>query len=719
MVTSTDNSSVARYAWRHLLGSMFVITLGVSVVLQMLGVQLYDMARYVLYISVVIIAPGVALLHWLTREKSNLLRLICVGAGLGYCLEGFVFIVLGALHLREIWVLYPAIGIVSILRLLWCWHRAACRIGIIIQDNPGAIWIKAVSVGVIVIVYMTMNTYLGVFSYGSIVAPDLLLHLSTAAEIKHHWPVTDPRLAGFSFNYHYLTHIHLAAASLITGINLKELLFQLYLLPLLILVALNTFFLANVFTRSSSIHLLALAMVFFSGVVSLAPFSVISFTALFSDGTLPPLGDPWASATSGIFSGGSPSLIYGFVLFLPLVYETLTVINKDFCRKRDVIFFGLLMAGCMLAKGSFMPVFVVGLIVAAIWLRVQGNKEWLNAIKIVGVSLILCIPIYFLFFHQYWQGGSSQPQLIPFAIVKETDIWIKFEPVLQSIWASGGINNTIDYTYRGIALLFTAVIIVIYFVVSHGTHLFGIGLHFYRHGWRMPSNKIIMISLVLGGLLPAYLLSLIDDNQMHFFNSVYPVLGIIGALGLGQLIFNTEVKPSRLVLQALAVSMLIISILNCAYPLWVFHKKNINAGALVRSIEFLKSSDVYAAQRWIESNTQTNAVLAVNLFAIETPELSRRSDYSAFAERRVFLEGDHSQRGRDPNELFLRRKLLIDVFRNGNVPSLKLLREQYKVTHLVVDNSDGVSVKLPDEALTQVFKNGTVIIYSVNNPVGF
>ncbi len=709
---------VSIYAWRHLLSSMLVITLGVCIILQMLGVQLHDVARYVLYICVVVFAPGVALLHGLTREKSNLLRLICVGAGLGYCLEGLVFIVLSALHLREAWALYPTIGIVSILRLLWYWRRAACRTCIIIQDNPSVIWIKAVSIGVIAIIYITGNAYLGVFSYGSIVAPDLLLHLSTAAEIKHHWPVTDPRLAGFPFSYHYLTHIHIAAASLITGINLKELLFQLYLLPLLILVALNTFLITNVFTRSSSIHLLALAMVFFSGIVSLALFSVINFSAFFSEGPLPPLpplGDPWISAGSSIFSGGSPSLIYGFVLFLPLVFETVTVINKGFCPKRDTIIIGLLVAGCMLAKGSFMPVFVTGLMLAAIWLRMLGNKQWLNAIKIVGLSLALCIPIYFLFFNQYWHSGSPQPQVVPFAIVKETDIWAKFEPVLRSIWASGGIKNTIDYTYRGIALLFASIIIAIYFFVSYGTHLLGIGFYFYRHGWKMPSNIIVLICLVLGGFLPSYLIALIDDNQMHFFTSVYPVLCIIGALGLGQLIFNANAKASRLILQVSAISMLFISIMNSLYPLWVCHKKNIDAGAMIRSAEFLKSSDVYAAQRWIESNTSTNAVIAVNLFADEAPELSRRCDYSAFAERRMFLEGDHSQRGRDPNELFFRRKLLVDVFRNGNVSSLKLLREQYKVTHLVVDNSDGVSVKLPDEALTPIFKNGTVKIYSINN----
>lgn len=703
---------------QHKFCSILVVALSLCVILIMHGAHLYDLIRYSLYLCVVIFAPGLALMHWATREKISMLRLICVGAGLGYCLEAFVYIGLSSLNLRMLWYIYPVIGIISLFRLVWCFRGTEWHTIIIKQDKPSSIWIKALFIFIVVSSYMTYNAYLGVFTDGRSlipVAPDLMLHLSTAAEIKHHWPVTDPRLAGFSFSYHYLTHIHIAAASLVTGIALPEVLFRLYFTPLLILVALNTFMLTQLFTRLTVIHLLAVVLVFFSGTVSLASFTINNLQVFLSGGIPLSLGDPWAFIGDGFFSGSSPSLIYGLVLFFPLVCETLKIIDKGFHQRRHFLIYALLIAGSMLAKGSFMPVFVAGLFLSAVWLRLLGRREWINAVKILGISLFLCIPLYLWFFHQYWTGGAPGPILSPFAIVKYTVIWGRFEPVLRSLWASGAALNTVDWTFRGIALFVALVIVAIYFIISYGTRLLGIGYYFHRYGWKTPSNKIVMICLVFGGLVPAYLLSLIDDNQMHFFNSVYPISGIIGALGLGHLIFNKKVKPTRLIWQFAAICMLIVSVWNGVYSMWTLYRIRGVSAALVSSQEVLRLSEVYAAQRWIQNNTSTQSVLAVSLFSEDNPQLYRRCDYSAFAERRMFLEGAHYQRGRNPSELLYRRKLLTRVFQYGDIDALALLRERFQVTHLVVDNSGGNTLKLPDIPLIRLFGNNTVTIYSFGN----
>jgi hypothetical protein len=199
---------------------------------------------------------------------------------------------------------------------------------------------------------------------------------------------------------------------------------------------------------------------------------------------------------------------------------------------------------------------------------------------------------------------------------------------------------------------------------------------------------------------------------MHFLNASYPLAGIMGALGLGQLILDTKFRPRRLIWQVLGISMLFISTWNSVYSFWtVYRIKNVPA-TLVYSVEVLKTSDVYTAQRWIQSNTPTNSVLAVSLFSEENSHLARRCDYSAFTERRLFLEGSHYQRGRDPDELAFRRKLLANIFQNGDGSALRLLRKRFLVTHLVVDNSDSKPVNLPDVPLTLVFQNKTVQIYT-------
>ena len=89
-------------------------------------------------------------------------------------------------------------------------------------------------------------------------------------------------------------------------------------------------------------------------------------------------------------------------------------------------------------------------------------------------------------------------------------------------------------------------------------------------------------------------------------------------------------------------------------------------------------------------------------------------DYSAFAERRVFLEGLHYLRSRDPAELAVRRRLLADVFQKGDASALHVMSDQFHVTHLVVEVSDTLPVKIPEGALTLVFENAEVRVYRLD-----
>jgi len=220
-----------------------------------------------------------------------------------------------------------------------------------------------------------------------------------------------------------------------------------------------------------------------------------------------------------------------------------------------------------------------------------------------------------------------------------------------------------------------------------------------------------------GSLAPSYLLSLVDDNQMHFMNAAYPLSGILGAIGLGHLILGTTIQRHRRIWQGLAIGMLALSTWNSAYSFWAVYRIGRVPEAIVSSAVVLANSDAYAASRWIEAHTPTDSVLAVSIHAEEDPQFGRRCDYSAFAERRVLLEGYHYLRGRDPNELAVRRKLLTDVFRHGDVAALRVLNERFLVTHLVLDNSDGQPAVLPHAFLAPLFHNGSVTVFAIRGPV--
>ena len=70
-------------------------------------------------------------------------------------------------------------------------------------------------------------------------SPDFAWAISIAAEAKHHWPIEDPSISGETFPYHYFVHIHWAAASQVTGIDLSTIFSRLWILPLTVLLVLE------------------------------------------------------------------------------------------------------------------------------------------------------------------------------------------------------------------------------------------------------------------------------------------------------------------------------------------------------------------------------------------------------------------------------------------------------------------------------------------------
>src|SRR5207244_12787537 len=68
---------------------------------------------------------------------------------------------------------------------------------------------------------------------------DTVFTISVAAEALHHWPVTLPMVAGEPLHYHLFAYLHMAAISQVTGIDLPVVVMRLYMVPLLILFALQ------------------------------------------------------------------------------------------------------------------------------------------------------------------------------------------------------------------------------------------------------------------------------------------------------------------------------------------------------------------------------------------------------------------------------------------------------------------------------------------------
>ena len=116
---------------------------------------------------------------------------------------------------------------------------------------------------------------------------------------------------------------------------------------------------------------------------------------------------------------------------------------------------------------------------------------------------------------------------------------------------------------------------------------------------------------------------------------------------------------------------------------------------------------LYEALRWIADETSTDSVLAVNNHWFNRQRLAPVAfDYSAFSERRVFLEGRaYSQRafaegyaevgeGRI-NPFVDRLRLNQAAFVRGDRQALQTMAQRYGVRYLVIDQVNGYRADLP------------------------
>jgi hypothetical protein len=138
------------------------------------------------------------------------------------------------------------------------------------------------------------------------------------------------------------------------------------------------------------------------------------------------------------------------------------------------------------------------------------------------------------------------------------------------------------------------------------------------------------------------------------------------------------------------------------------------------------SRDLYQGLTWIRRNTSTNAVLAVNNYRERNVAYGAATYfyYSAFAERRVFLEGWlftvaawnilgekalTSKRIPFPT----RYRLNEAVFKRADANALRVLVRQYGVRYLVADKVQGTFTPALARLGRVAYNNPAVTVFAV------
>jgi hypothetical protein len=192
---------------------------------------------------------------------------------------------------------------------------------------------------------------------GGPIAFDILFHGGNAAELRHRWPLEDPRVAGVPLRYHLLAYALPVAAADLGSAPVADALFTLAPLLWLALLALQL--------RNAGQALLADAR------AGAAAAAIVLFHA--DPGRVLGLDDGAFNSYLATGLYGSPTTLCGFVLLAGLALSLQEFVARG--ERRQLGALALLAAAASAAKTTVLPVVVAGLALQTLLLAWRGRQD--------------------------------------------------------------------------------------------------------------------------------------------------------------------------------------------------------------------------------------------------------------------------------------------------------------------------------------------------------
>ena len=732
-----------------------LLVLGASIALQLAyGVSLGDALLYIGYELGFVVLPGWAVYRALSRTPGGALRQLAIGWALGYVLEILAFMATAATGTRPLFAFYPLVILIAAAAIIGRRGAPQAAARPRPEQPPYLGWlIAAVCLGAIVYIaisYFATTSLPGTGNVSYFI--DYNRWIGLAADAKNNWPITDPSVAGEPLPYHYFVNIHLAAASQVTGLGLPLIYLRLFILPLVTLGVLLLVVAGQSFARSSSVGLIAACIAFFVGELRLdasetflahTPFFGLFFTLLIR----------------------SPSFLLGLVLFVALIILVGERIRQrsDPASLGEWVLIALLMVGASDAKVTILPLIVAALAVYGAWRLLESRRlpsgVWISA----AIALLVSGVVWAL---QY-RGHPSGVRLDPLAD-------LNLMPAVRLI-KGDLLANLAEFPGRDVLLGAGGVVFGSFGLLA--APLVGIAWIVHR-GARLSGAQIWLLSLLLAGLALSLMLAEPGTQAAMYFLFFGLVAGyILSAEGLRaawQRRPPMAGRWSRMVALGLAAATAIGALIALPTSLEVFTGPRANAltymlryagliltlillyaagrrwlgrwaagalvtaallgvGALATPFDNLKpalrsgsgaqvslgktmSPDLYRALSWIRDQTPSDSIVAVNNQWIDPANtVPLEFTYSAFAERRVFLEGwGYSQRTRELgfdkllsglNPFADRLELNRAALGEADPAALEKLAESYGVDYLIVDAINGTPVDVEE------LRGSTEVVY--------
>jgi hypothetical protein len=746
----------------------WLVALGVaSAALLQTGTPALDIARYALYWSVGVVLPGLLVVRATLGTRGNWPEDVALGALAGLALEMVAFAMWSLVGLQQqlwLWPIAVVVIFVAVPRLRRHWRIDA--------PNPlPRLWSWGVGSA---IVACTLSVRRSAFAAplppaGGFYNQDITWHLSIVHELTRSFPPQVPQVAGESLRYHWFSHVHLAAAHLMSGVPEATVVLRLWIIPLLAVTALIGARLA-----------MELSGRWWSGPVAAWTLIVFEGTSL-----LPVLGE------AGVIFPTSPSQVY----VLPLVLGVAIVITRALRGTRlraGWVLLVLLLVASAGAKPTAMPLVLAGTCLAGLSLVHQRRRQWRSALSVAAIVAVI-LPVSLILVAGSDSGRTSF-RLFDF---------VEFNRLYHQLTGAGfhpsvgpplpeGVNDL-----SGRSILILAILLLVLLVENIG-RLAPFASRASKALRKDPAARF-MTGCVIAGWAVYLTLSHVAYSQAYFLRLANPLASVFGAwvlaaavpsaarpgrrvgavlaggtlLGAGVVALGRAMTPTldghtkdlTAVATSMAVPLLVVVAVIMAGTLaWALVRRRVPAmrgwglglalaalvlggpaegtvnGSVRDGISFVadthvpeggsmaSSQDGYrlssgagAAMAWINQHTANDVVFATNRHCVEGLERPRCVALafwvSGLGGRRTVLEGwgyaGEARSGSGPTPFPERLATNDIVFTDPSPQNINHLRKQYGATWLVADRSAGpVSQRLAHLA-TPRFSSGEITIYEL------
>jgi hypothetical protein len=709
------------------------------------GVRVGEIARFVPYELGFVVLPGWLAYRALMSSPGGRLRQLVLGWTLGYLLEIAAFISTAAIGVRELFVVYPVI-----VGLPAAWIARRRRRGGAAATAHDAVPAMAIWAGALLCTLLVLYAAGVGFAHtplprdvsSTTYQEDTVFTISVAAEALHHWPVTLPVVAGEPLHYHLFAYLHMAAITQVTGIDLSVVVMRLYVIPLLVLFALQLIWAGRLIGRSLSAGLAAAFVVLFLGELDASRTTRFLFNDSFFYWLL-----------------GSHTFLLGLAFFVPavvLLNDLITSKPRPGHRRVGTwLLAAALLVGCVGAKSYALVEIAAGLFVFVLWRLWRDRMLNRPALLALVLSVALNVAASALVFR--WNSAGAV--VSPLKAIKGMRGAEDLVGNLERLWGSTDVSWVLGVAYGTVGLL--------------GVPLLGIGLLLRYRRFSLTQSEVWLLSLFVAALPVLFLLTQPGRGQFFFvFFGVVP--GAMLAAGGFRLFWAHRARESLgpaaivglaacaglLVAQQLAVTALVFlvlaGVLVTVFAVRPAHRQVLGTaavggclvlGLLNTPLDWFptlagKSKDIPSAQDqgltgltaglyqgllWIRGNTDSSAVLAVSNHSIYPDNRdSKYFYYSAFAERRVVLESwDYTPQTAAQGKFsldaahtpFPRRLRLSDAaIRGADEIAMRTLARDYGARYLVVDKVHGTASRWLPARARHVFANGDIDVYALGRP---